>query len=165
MENDDKKLLGISLGVFILHISSLHVDRKYIASELSSSFFSSTMSSFLFKILIFSVLYFLFEVNVNAHFNLIFILLSRHEWEIFLPLIAKPEVTSKEPANTDTRKLLKILHFSDTHWDPYYAEGSNALCDEPMCCRETSGPVLHLEDRAGYWGDYRYVPSVLFDIS
>eukprot|EP00088_Acartia_fossae_P026753 TRINITY_DN2753_c0_g1_i2.p1 TRINITY_DN2753_c0_g1~~TRINITY_DN2753_c0_g1_i2.p1 ORF type:complete len:675 (+),score=82.41 TRINITY_DN2753_c0_g1_i2:37-2061(+) len=80
---------------------------------------------------------------------------EKHEWEIFLPLIAKPEITSKEPADTNTRKLLKILHFSDTHWDPYYAEGSNALCDEPMCCRETSGPVLHLEDRAGYWGDYR----------
>jgi len=81
---------------------------------------------------------------------------DKHDWDILLPPIVKPPIVSKEPGvNNKSGKKLKILHLSDTHWDPYYKEGSLAECDEPMCCRETSGPVLYPEDRAGYWGDYR----------
>ena len=29
----------------------------------------------------------------------------------------------------------KVLHMSDTHWDPYYLEGTNANCELPLCCR------------------------------
>ncbi|KAG0720016.1 Sphingomyelin phosphodiesterase [Chionoecetes opilio] len=50
---------------------------------------------------------------------------------------------------------LKVLHLSDTHFDPEYKEGSNADCNEPLCCRATSGPVKSPDHRAGFWGDYR----------
>lgn len=43
----------------------------------------------------------------------------------------------------------KVLHLSDTHFDPYYAEGSNADCNEPLCCRLTNGPAKTKEKAAG----------------
>ncbi|KAG7154577.1 Sphingomyelin phosphodiesterase-like 2 [Homarus americanus] len=50
---------------------------------------------------------------------------------------------------------LKVLHLSDTHFDPEYREGSNADCGEPLCCRANSGPVKSPDKRAGLWGDFR----------
>lgn len=49
----------------------------------------------------------------------------------------------------------KVLHLSDTHFDPYYEEGTNADCNEPLCCRLTNGPAANPQSRAGRWGDYR----------
>jgi len=49
----------------------------------------------------------------------------------------------------------KVLHLSDTHFDPYYQEGTNADCKEPLCCRLTNGPALSAQTAAGRWGDYR----------
>lgn len=49
----------------------------------------------------------------------------------------------------------KVLHLSDTHFDPYYEEGTNAECNEPLCCRLTNGPAASSQSRAGRWGDYR----------
>ncbi|CAG9117622.1 unnamed protein product [Plutella xylostella] len=49
----------------------------------------------------------------------------------------------------------KVLQISDTHFDPYYAEGANAECNEPLCCRASSGPALTPGGGAGRWGDYR----------
>lgn len=49
----------------------------------------------------------------------------------------------------------KVLHLSDTHFDPYYQEGTNADCKEPLCCRLTNGPALSPQTAAGRWGDYR----------
>ena len=49
---------------------------------------------------------------------------------------------------------LKVLHLSDTHIDPFYAEGADAVCGEPLCCRQTSGHTS-AQNRAGFWGDYR----------
>lgn len=43
----------------------------------------------------------------------------------------------------------KVLHLSDTHFDPYYMEGSNADCAEPLCCRLTNGPAASKEQAAG----------------
>ena len=86
----------------------------------------------------------------------------RHDWEVLLPPVAKPVVSSKEPGKIN--KVLKVLHLSDTHWDPYYLEGSNANCGEPMCCRHTSGPVLYIDDKAGFWGDYRYCVFLFYSI-
>ena len=34
-------------------------------------------------------------------------------------------------------------------------EGSLANCNDPLCCRESSGNVTDPADAAGYWGDYR----------
>lgn len=51
--------------------------------------------------------------------------------------------------------MLRVLHLSDTHLDPYYQEGSNADCKELMCCRMTDGPAPTATQAAGKWGDYR----------
>lgn len=51
------------------------------------------------------------------------------------------------------KKILLLL--ADTHYDPYYAEGSNADCNEPLCCRLTNGRPLTPAAAAGKWGDYR----------
>ncbi|KAH9382405.1 hypothetical protein HPB48_005551 [Haemaphysalis longicornis] len=52
--------------------------------------------------------------------------------------------------------LVKTYKLSDTHYDPEYAEGSLAACDEPLCCRLDSGEVKNDTDRAGRWGDLRF---------
>lgn len=52
---------------------------------------------------------------------------------------------------------LKILHFTDIHYDPNYLVGGNANCgaDWPICCRRAGGTAPNPADRAGRWGDYR----------
>lgn len=50
----------------------------------------------------------------------------------------------------------RVLHLSDTHYDPEYVEGSLASCNEPLCCRTASGEVKNDTDRAGRWGDLRH---------
>lgn len=51
------------------------------------------------------------------------------------------------------------MHISDTHYDPHYVEGSNADCNEPLCCRITNGRPLTPNSAAGKWGDYRKCDS------
>lgn len=41
---------------------------------------------------------------------------------------------------------------TDLHFDEKYAVGSNALCNEPTCCREYSGIPANETSKAGYWG-------------
>lgn len=76
------------------------------------------------------------------------------DWEVKLPSIPKPP-----PNNTQLPKenlpSFKVLQVTDTHYDPLYAEGSNAVCKEPLCCRDKSQIVLKNSDGAGKWGDYR----------
>lgn len=75
-------------------------------------------------------------------------------WNISFPVPEKPTVKPLIPPK-DNLPTLRILHLSDTHLDPYYQEGSNAVCGAPLCCRQSLGmpsdPVL----QAGKWGDYR----------
>jgi hypothetical protein len=33
------------------------------------------------------------------------------------------------------RKTFKIVHITDLHTDFEYFEGTNAMCNEPLCCR------------------------------
>lgn len=47
---------------------------------------------------------------------------------------------------------LNILQLTDFHYDPLYKPGSNAQCDEPLCCQ--NGTPSSPENAAGYWGDY-----------
>lgn len=61
-----------------------------------------------------------------------------HEWEVDFPPVPKPEVR-EIGLPKDGAPTFKVLHLSDTHYDPYYAEGSNADCNEPLCCRVTNG--------------------------
>ena len=77
-----------------------------------------------------------------------------HEWEVAFPPVAKPEIHDI-PLPKAGVPTFKVLHISDTHYDPYYAEGSNADCNEPLCCRLTNGRPLTPNNAAGKWGDYR----------
>ncbi|KAJ8666479.1 hypothetical protein QAD02_008141 [Eretmocerus hayati] len=77
-----------------------------------------------------------------------------HEWEIVFPPVDKPPI--KPPVlPLEGAPNFKVLHISDTHFDPYYQEGSNAECNEPLCCRITNGPPSTPAAAAGKWGDYR----------
>uniref|UniRef100_A0A8D8RQQ1 Sphingomyelin phosphodiesterase n=1 Tax=Cacopsylla melanoneura TaxID=428564 RepID=A0A8D8RQQ1_9HEMI len=77
-----------------------------------------------------------------------------HEWEVVFPPVPKPPAMPQLPP-PESAPTFKVLHISDTHYDPHYEEGSNADCNEPLCCRATSGPPVSPQTRAGRWGDYR----------
>ncbi|XP_055686380.1 sphingomyelin phosphodiesterase isoform X1 [Lutzomyia longipalpis] len=77
-----------------------------------------------------------------------------HEWEVAFPPVAKPD-PKEIPLPKEGAPLFKVLHLSDTHYDPYYAQGSNAECNEPLCCRITNGMPSTPNGAAGKWGDYR----------
>jgi len=79
---------------------------------------------------------------------------DKMEWSIKPSPNPKPDVVEppQPPAGSPT---MKVLHIADIHWDPEYQEGSNANCQDPLCCRATSGSVKTPSDAAGYWGDYR----------
>ncbi|KAH9382415.1 hypothetical protein HPB48_015745 [Haemaphysalis longicornis] len=47
---------------------------------------------------------------------------------------------------------VKVLHISDTHYDPEYEEGSNGACADPICCRAHNGAPASAAARAGKWG-------------
>jgi hypothetical protein len=67
-----------------------------------------------------------------------------------------PAITqSKSRSIPRSPNELKILHFSDPHYDPHYTINSFANCPEPVCCRRASGIAPNPVDRAGRWGDYR----------
>lgn len=55
-----------------------------------------------------------------------------------------------------------FIHISDIHYDERYKEGTNALCERPLCCREVSAfPTNQTAFRAaGPWGDYNCDPPV-----
>ncbi|XP_011305839.1 sphingomyelin phosphodiesterase [Fopius arisanus] len=76
-----------------------------------------------------------------------------HDWKISLPPIKKP-LQASEMAKPEV-KTLKVLHISDTHYDPLYEEGANADCGDPLCCRASSGRPASPGAGAGKWGDYR----------
>lgn len=77
-----------------------------------------------------------------------------HEWEVAFPPEKKPPVKPPVPPQEGV-PTFKVLHISDTHYDPYYQEGTNADCNEPLCCRLTNGPPRSSATAAGRWGDYR----------
>lgn len=45
-----------------------------------------------------------------------------HEWEVAFPPVPKPLVRDLK-APIDMAPTFKVLQISDTHFDPYYAEG------------------------------------------
>lgn len=77
-----------------------------------------------------------------------------HEWEVIFPPVPKPPVLEM-PVPKEGSPFFKVLHISDTHYDPHYVEGSNADCNEPLCCRLSSGRPSNPNAAAGKWGDYR----------
>ncbi len=64
------------------------------------------------------------------------------------------EVLKDKPKRVETKPTKKstysVMQLADPHFDHLYQEGSNAHCNEPLCCRE--GPVSDASKAAGYWG-------------
>ncbi|GIY49238.1 sphingomyelin phosphodiesterase [Caerostris darwini] len=77
-----------------------------------------------------------------------------HDWVVPLPPFPKPTPTPPPPPKPHA-PVLRVLHISDVHIDPYYKENTSAVCGEPLCCRATSGQPDTREEASGYWGDYR----------
>lgn len=105
-----------------------------------------------------------------------------HEWEVMFPPVPKPNIDEQKVPQVITTRFFarknfcvffcvqagaptfKVLHLSDTHYDPYYLEGSNADCAEPLCCRLTNGVAASKEQAAGkyvFWFLVSYVTCVL----
>lgn len=83
-----------------------------------------------------------------------------YKWNVRLPdrpLFTKP--LFRWPFRA--QQSFKVLQISDLHIDLEYRENSNAVCNEPLCCRADSPPStssttkVKTSHRAGYWGDYR----------
>lgn len=84
-----------------------------------------------------------------------------HLWTVPIPLHRNPPVQRISFPIAEAPKL-KVLHLTDTHLDPLYVEGSNAVCAEPMCCRSGDKHGKSFK-AAGKWGDYRCdVPKCTF---
>ncbi|KAK9870012.1 hypothetical protein WA026_006107 [Henosepilachna vigintioctopunctata] len=75
-----------------------------------------------------------------------------HQWNVTFPDVPKPPVHSKSLIRG--LPTYKVLHISDTHLDPNYAEGSVSNCLEPLCCRNESSEGIADPIFAGKWGAY-----------
>ena len=81
---------------------------------------------------------------------------DRYDWAINIdwsqsrPTEPKYEIPASQGDND-----IKIVHISDTHHDPNYRMGMNAVCGEPACCRYRQGAPIDEANAAGKWGDYR----------
>jgi sphingomyelin phosphodiesterase len=53
------------------------------------------------------------------------------------------------------RKTFKVVHVSDPHVDYLYAPGSDAQCNDYLCCRANQGFPTEKERQAGRWGSYQ----------
>lgn len=73
--------------------------------------------------------------------------------------IPQPLSESKGAQPPSGEDPLVVVHLSDFHFDPYYMPGSNAVCDEEVCCRANQGYPNNTNDAAGYWGDYHFCDS------
>ncbi|XP_037518477.2 sphingomyelin phosphodiesterase [Rhipicephalus sanguineus] len=75
-------------------------------------------------------------------------------WTVPLPARPKPPVTPV-PLPKVGSPTLRVLHISDTHVDPSYSEGSEANCNEPLCCHAADVPAAKQQRRiAGHWGAF-----------
>lgn len=79
---------------------------------------------------------------------------ANENWEITMPSTPKPKLKDNELPK-ENAPTFKVLHLTDTHFDPLYTEGANAVCKQPICCRDTSEINLNKKHGAGKWGDYR----------
>uniref|UniRef100_T1JMX9 Uncharacterized protein n=1 Tax=Strigamia maritima TaxID=126957 RepID=T1JMX9_STRMM len=79
---------------------------------------------------------------------------SKYNWSVPLPSTPKPAPVPVVPP-PDGLPTIRILHLSDTHLDPFYKVGANAVCGLPLCCREANGMPITSKNAAGKWGDYR----------
>lgn len=59
------------------------------------------------------------------------------DWAINIDEHSNPNKSVKDKIPKSYQNLT-IAHISDTHFDPKYLEGSNAVCNTPVCCRVDS---------------------------
>ncbi|KAF4525724.1 hypothetical protein B566_EDAN011902 [Ephemera danica] len=79
----------------------------------------------------------------------------RYEWSFNLDYLGPKPPLNESKSFSEAVPPMQVLHITDVHVDPTYTPGSNAMCQEPTCCRrDTPGPVAP-GAAAGYWGDYR----------
>ena len=64
----------------------------------------------------------------------------------------KPNKTYPYPSVKDVKRTYNILHLTDPHVDMEYEVGSNAFCDEPLCCDYHSGVAPNASAAAQFWG-------------
>ncbi|KAL7321705.1 hypothetical protein PS15m_001446 [Mucor circinelloides] len=66
-----------------------------------------------------------------------------------------PKKKPKHPhMHKPTNKTMTVLHLSDWHVDPLYEEGTETLCDKPICCRKESTDYDNIMNSASPWGSY-----------
>lgn len=87
-----------------------------------------------------------------------------HQWEVTFPDVKKPPVY-RFKAPKEGSPTFKILHLTDTHLDPDYAEGTVSNCNEPLCCRNDSTEGIPDVIPSGKWGAYAKCdsPKILID--
>lgn len=86
-------------------------------------------------------------------------------WTVPLPERPKPPV-QPVPLPKEGAPTVRVLHISDTHVDFEYREGSEADCNEPLCCHAGDQPKSHLGRRpAGKWGAFSTcdIPPATFE--
>ncbi|KAF9317855.1 hypothetical protein BG003_000251 [Podila horticola] len=54
--------------------------------------------------------------------------------------------------------LVDVVHLSDWHVDTQYAQGSEADCKKPLCCRKYADSPAVANRSASSWGDYNCDP-------
>lgn len=68
---------------------------------------------------------------------------------------SQSESISTSTSSTKNKYPISVVQITDIHIDPYYEEGANADCGEPLCCRQSAGSPASKSKTAGTWGDYR----------
>ncbi|KAI0470870.1 sphingomyelin phosphodiesterase [Xylariaceae sp. FL0804] len=56
----------------------------------------------------------------------------------------------KERPGPSGKKPLHVVHYSDIHVDPFYAEGADANCSKPICCRRYNDSQIHENAEPSY---------------
>lgn len=76
-------------------------------------------------------------------------------WKVEIPKEPKKpkRVEIQRPAVDAPR--LKVLHISDTHFDPSYVEDTWAECKLPLCCRPDNGEPTPNATKSGKWGGWK----------
>lgn len=68
------------------------------------------------------------------------------EWTISIDEKGRrPNNGSKNNTPKASTDDLVIVQITDTHFDPHYREGANAVCGEPACCREKQVKLGYLQ--------------------
>ncbi|KAF5308347.1 hypothetical protein FQR65_LT18220 [Abscondita terminalis] len=78
----------------------------------------------------------------------------KHDWIVKLPNVSKPPIEDLPLPEVD-RSSLKVLQLNDIHLDLHYSEGSNANCQDPLCCRSFSNN----KQLGVYYPAGRFAPS------